>query len=61
MDLAEDYSYAVVGAPNRRFLWILSRTPTMDDELFQEILDTLPARGFDPDLLILVPQLDSGD
>ena len=31
------------------------------DELFQEILDTLPARGFDPDLLILVPQLDSGD
>ena len=57
IDLAEDYSYAVVGAPNRRFLWILSRTPTMDEELFQDILDSLPARGFDLDPLTLVPQL----
>jgi apolipoprotein D and lipocalin family protein len=59
IDLAEDYSYAVVGSPSRRLLWILSRTPTMDDELYQQILDTLPARGFDPDLLSLVPQVEN--
>ena len=61
IDLAEDYSYAVVGAPDRQFLWILSRTPTMDDELYEQILDTLPARGFDPELLEIVPQFDSDD
>lgn len=61
IDLAEDYSYAVVGSPDRQFLWILSRTPTMDDDLYEQILDTLPARGFDPDRLDLVPQLDSDD
>jgi apolipoprotein D and lipocalin family protein len=56
IDLAEDYSHAVVGSPDRQFLWILSRTPTMDDNLYQQILDTLPARGFDPERLDLVPQ-----
>ena len=58
MDLADDYSYAVVGAPDRKYLWILSRTPTMDEELYDNILDTLMPRGFDPDRLIEVPQLE---
>ena len=61
IDLAEDYSYAVVGSPNRQFLWILSRTPAMDEGLYQQILDTLPERGFDPELLEIVPQFDSDD
>jgi len=61
IDLDEDYSYAVVGAPDRRFLWILSRTPTMNEELYQQILDSLPERGFDPDRLILVPQAESDE
>jgi apolipoprotein D and lipocalin family protein len=58
IDLADDYSYAVVGSPDRQFLWILSRTPTMEDNLYQQILDTLPARGFDPDRLYVVPQVE---
>ena len=61
IDLAEDYSYAVVGSPDRQFLWILSRTPAMDDGLYEQILDTLPERGFDPELLEIVPQFDSDD
>jgi len=32
--LGDDYDYAVVGTPNRKYLWILSRTPQMDDNLF---------------------------
>ena len=31
IDLADDYSYAVVSNPNRKYLWILSRTPKMSD------------------------------
>jgi len=61
IDLAEDYSHAVVGSPDRQFLWILSRTPAMDDGLYEQILDTLPERGFDPELLEIVPQFDSDD
>ncbi len=30
--LAPDYSYAVVGHPNRDYLWILSRKPVMDEQ-----------------------------
>ena len=30
LELGKDYSYAVVGAPSRKFLWFLSRSPDMD-------------------------------
>ena len=47
IDLANDYSYAVVSHPNKKYLWILSRTPKMDNSVYQEILDRLKAKGFD--------------
>ena len=47
IDLAEDYSYAVVGHPNREYLWILSRTPKMGDSLYQSILERIKLIGFD--------------
>ena len=48
LELGEDYGYAVVGEPSRSFLWILSRTPTMDEATFQSILTRLPEKGYDP-------------
>lgn len=51
IDLADDYSYAVVGHPNRKYLWILSRTPEMDEEVYQSILERTAAKGFDLSLL----------
>jgi apolipoprotein D and lipocalin family protein len=48
IELDEDYEYAVVGEPSRSFLWILSRSPSLDDETYQGILDRLPAKGYDP-------------
>lgn len=47
IDLAEDYSYAVVGERSREYLWILARTPRMDDALYQEILARAKNKGFD--------------
>lgn len=47
IDLAEDYSYAVVSHPNKKYLWILSRTPTMNTEIYSSILARLEAKGFD--------------
>jgi apolipoprotein D and lipocalin family protein len=47
IDLADDYSYAVVGHPNRKYLWILSRTPQPDKHILSGILDRMEKKGFD--------------
>jgi apolipoprotein D and lipocalin family protein len=47
IELANDYSYAVVSHPNRKYLWILSRTPKMNENLYQQILTRLKEKGFD--------------
>jgi len=46
--LGLDYSYAVVGAPSREYLWILARDPDMDEVAFARITSGLGAVGFDP-------------
>ena len=51
IDLAEDYSYAVVGHPNRKYLWILSRSPHMDRDLYNDIVQRTEEKGFDVSLL----------
>jgi len=47
IDLADDYSYAVVSHPNRKYLWILSRAPKMSDAVYQQIITSLKQKGFD--------------
>ncbi len=47
IDLADDYSYAVVGHPNRKYLWILSRTAIMDEDIYQQIIARTKEKGFD--------------
>ncbi|MBO4632883.1 MAG: lipocalin family protein [Lentisphaeria bacterium] len=46
IELAQDYSYAVVTGANRNFLWILSRQPVMPQAQLQEILSRLKEQGF---------------
>ena len=53
IDLGNDYDYAVVGTPNRKYLWILSRTPQMDDELFSQLIESVKSKGFDVNNLII--------
>jgi apolipoprotein D and lipocalin family protein len=47
IDLADDYSYAAVSHPNKKYLWILSRTPKMNDAVYQQIVVRLKTKGFD--------------
>ena len=56
IDLAPDYSYAVVGEPNREYLWILSRTQAMTQETYDAIALKLRERGYDPAGLVRTPQ-----
>lgn len=61
IDLDADYRWAVVGVPSRKFLWILSRTPQMEDSVYNDILSRLPAMGYDPARLNRTSQPAAGD
>ncbi len=52
LDLGPNYEYAVVGAPNRDYLWILSRTPQLDEQLYQSLLTKMATRGFETERMI---------
>ena len=55
IDLADDYSYVVVGEPSRDYLWILARGPQMSDSVYARIVAKLPALGYDPAKLVRNP------
>ena len=46
IDLGREYEYAVVGTPNRRYLWILSRTPEIHPDILEKIVQNAEKRGF---------------
>ena len=56
--VGNEYDYAVVGTPNRKYLWILSRTPKMDGDLFSQLIDFVKAKGFDVGNIIKTSQSD---
>jgi len=60
IDLDPDYQWAVVGVPNRKYLWILSRTPQMDIEIYEGIISRLRNQGYDPARLNRTPQPPAG-
>lgn len=51
VEIADDYSYAVVSDPNKITWWILSRTPQMDPTLVQSIIDRWASYGINMSLL----------
>ncbi len=57
IDLADDYSYAVVSHPDKKYLWILSRTPKMNESIYNQILGRLKLKGFDLTKLKITPQI----
>jgi apolipoprotein D and lipocalin family protein len=52
IDLGNDYEFAVVGAPSRKYLWVLSRTPLMDDDVFNGIMQRIEQLGFERDRVV---------
>ncbi|MBL8921432.1 MAG: lipocalin family protein [Myxococcaceae bacterium] len=56
IDLEPDYAFAVVGHPGRDFLWILSRTPTLEPTVYDGILQRLQAQGYETGRLVKTAQ-----
>lgn len=51
-----DYRYALVSGPNTSYLWLLARTPQIDEQLKAELVAKAAARGFDISRLVFVEQ-----
>ena len=56
MMLDEDYQYVLVGGSTDKYLWILARTPQLDDATLSLILAEADQRGYDTSKLIWVKQ-----
>ena len=47
IDLDPDYKWAVVGEPDRKYFWILSREPKLDEVVYGQILGRAKDQGYD--------------
>ena len=56
MMLDAEYQYVLVGGSNQKYLWILSRTPQLEDSTKTLILAEAERRGYDTNKLIWVKQ-----
>jgi apolipoprotein D and lipocalin family protein len=51
----KNYQYSFVSGPNKKYLWLLSRTPSVGIEIIEKFIEMSKSRGFDTDGLIFVP------
>jgi lipocalin len=56
MELDENYQWALIGSTSDKYLWILSRTPKLDESTKNLILEKARNRGYDTSKLIWVEQ-----
>jgi lipocalin len=56
MELADDYSWSLVGSKTDKYLWILSRTPSLDTNTLEHILRLAANRGYDTSKILWVEQ-----
>lgn len=56
IEVDEDYRYAMVTGPDRDYLWLLSRTPELDEKIMSKLVDKAKSLGYAVDELIYVNQ-----
>jgi apolipoprotein D and lipocalin family protein len=54
--LDEDYQRTIIGVPDRKYVWIMSRDPELSDADYNELLDYVARIGYDRDKVQRVPQ-----
>jgi apolipoprotein D and lipocalin family protein len=57
IDLADDYRYTVISVPNKKYLWIMSRTPEISNEDYNSIIKRLADKGYKTEKIVKMPQL----
>lgn len=56
LDVAADYSWCLIGVPSKDYVWIMARTPELNDQLLGELKNKLAKSGHDMSKLRMVPQ-----
>jgi apolipoprotein D and lipocalin family protein len=54
--LDADYGWVVVGDPGREYLWVLARTPRLDESVYQRAVTIAKDKGFDVSRLVKTRQ-----
>jgi len=54
--LDQRHQLAAVSEPQRKYLWILSRTPQVEQQAYEALLERLKQKGFDVKRLLVTPQ-----
>ena len=57
--LAPEYSHALVGSPDRKYLWILARTPEIERSVYEKLTARAASQGFDVSRIIKTQQSGS--
>lgn len=52
----KDYNYAVITSGTYNYLWILSRTPEINNDLYNDLVNFVSSKGFDVTKIIKVKQ-----
>ena len=61
LELEENYEYAVVGTPDYKYMWILSRKPQMEEDVYSGIVSRAKERGYDTSRLEITEQKKAAD
>ncbi|MDQ3535971.1 MAG: lipocalin family protein [Bacteroidota bacterium] len=59
LDIGENYEYALVGEPSRKFLWILSRTASLEKSVIEQLVQKGINRGFNTHKLIFTKHIEA--
>jgi len=54
----ENYEWAVVSDPSRKYLWILTRQPTLDKTLYQNLLQQIAAKDIDVNKIVITGRFE---
>lgn len=57
LDVAPDYSDTVIGVPDRKNVWIMSRTPRLNELRYRQLMRKIEGWGYDIRELKMVPQV----
>lgn len=56
LDIDPDYRYVLVGSSSDKYLWIMSRMPTLPQATLNQLVEQLRQRGYDTSRLVFVQQ-----
>lgn len=55
--LGDDYQHTIIARNARDYVWVMARSPQLDEEIYRDLIKRTVAMGYKEDLILKVPQL----